>query len=295
MKSSSKYCLIGKKYDLAKRGSYTVTKRFCVEHNLNFKVDTEIPNLEELTTKFKVISTFQAPELYAFHYNVIKARRLNMIFYIRNSVNKFLQRPITNGLSMYNSNNFFNAFIPMITNFSVDSKPTEPVVGFYARVHTNPDAIEYLRYELDQLTKPISLVTMGNATTYLTHPMIKQHYHTHDAVDFFNHITHYYFPKSAMFIDPFPNALLEALQCGKQIICPTLPARNHVDGIDDILSCVSNYHTTLSDVYSDKCYATTTGLTSENFSIFYQHLLDQDWCYDMRPSATLYDWCVNHL
>ena len=80
MKSSSKYCLIGKKYDLAKRGSYTVTKRFCVEHNLNFKVDTEIPNLEELTTKFKVISTFQAPELYAFHYNVIKARRLNMIF-----------------------------------------------------------------------------------------------------------------------------------------------------------------------------------------------------------------------
>lgn len=295
MKKSSSYCLIGKKYDLAKRGSYTVTRRFCDEHQLTFKVDTEVKNLEELSHQYRVISTFQVPELYAFRYNLIRARKLNAIFYVRHSIDRFLQRPITNGLNMYNSYHFFKSFVPMITDYTVDSHSTEPVVGFYARVHVNPDAIEYLRHELDQLTKPISLVTMGNSSTYLEHKMIAHHYHTQDAADFFSRITHYYFPMSATFVDPFPNTLLEALQCGKQIICPTVPSRKHKDGIEDILSCVANYHVTLSDVYSGKYYSTTTGLTKEKFSTFYSHLLENDWCYDMRPSATLYDWCVNHL
>ena len=294
MKNSSKV-FIGKRYDSLKRGSYTVTKRFCDRYGEKFLRDDEISNPEQLFTESLVISTFQVPKIYAFNFDLLKYRKYDAIFYVRDSINRVLKNPVTNGFNMYKNNNFFKKFIPMIVDFpKINKFKHEPTLGFYARVHVNPDAIHYLRNDLDNLKYPVNLVIMGNDIN-IEHKNIKSFYHTYDEIEFFTSITHYYFPKSAMFVDPFPNALLEAIQCKKQVICPTIPGRKHTDGIEDILSTIEGYFTDINAVFSDKEYSLETCLCEKFFDKFNRELLNNDFDYEQKPSENLLDWCAKHL
>jgi hypothetical protein len=65
------------------------------------------------------------------------------------------------------------------------------------------------------------------------HKNVLHYNHTNDNVQFFSEITHYFYPTSRYFIDPFPHSVLEAVQTGKTIIFPKIE-RNFEDGIDDI-------------------------------------------------------------
>ena len=98
-----------------------------------------------------------------------------------------------------------------------------------------------------------------------------------------------------MFVDPFPNALLEAIQCKKQVICPTIPGRKHTDGIEDILSTIEGYFTDINAVFSDKEYSLETCLCEKFFDKFNRELLNNDFDYEQKPSENLLDWCAKHL
>lgn len=293
-----KTCVIGKKYGFSKRGSYTVSKRFAdLFDDFEFRVDTSIKNI--LLEKYdKFIFTFQRCSSYSFPFNLNEIRSIDHLVYTRDKLHACVLNSATNGFSMYKSMKCHKHFIPFITDFSVEFIPqNEPVLGFYTRVHVNPDAIQYLKKEIQDCKYPINLVTFGDNTVDFHLKNVKSFYHTYDNVDFFSRITHYYFPKSAEFVDPFPNALLEAIQTNKQIICPTISGRTHLDGIDDIL-IFAKYHSKLEDMFSDVYYDNSScPLVFSNFRSYYNKLLDNDFCTDVQYDTykDFYDWCSSEL
>lgn len=293
MKSSTRV-FIGKRYDSPKRGSFTVTRRFCERYHETFLNEDEVINPKELFENNHVISTFQSPKMYVFKFDLLQYRNYDATFYIREPINKILKNSVTNGYNMYKNNNYFKKFIPMITDFpSINKYNHTPTIGFYARMHTNPDAIDYFRKDLNNLKYPIDVVLMGD-NIEIANKNVKSVFHTFDEIEFFTAITHYYFPKSAIFVDPFPNALLEAIQCNKQVICPTIPGRKHTDGIEDILSTIEGYFTDINAVFSEKEYSLETCLCEKFFDKFNKELLANNFDYEQKPSNSLLDWCAKH-
>ena len=69
------------------------------------------------------------------------------------------------------------------------------------------------------------------------HPKVNNLTHTNNNIKFFSLISHYFYPTSKHFVDPFPHSVVEALQCGKKIIFPKIE-RDFKDGIDDIKDCI---------------------------------------------------------
>lgn len=290
------YLFIGKKDGLPKRGSYTVAKRLSRYLGIPAAFDTEIASLSELPASDKYIFLHQATDRYSFAFNIATVLKLPHVVYTRKPFEMKLFNSASNGFSFYKNTKAHKNFIPQITDFKASAaKVDEIVIGFYERVNITPDAVRYLQYEIDNSKFPINLVTCGLNTHHFTG--IKSHYHTYDNEDFFSRITHYYFPQSAEFVDPFPNTLLEAIQTGKQIICPTIQGRRHVDGIDDLLLFIQ-YHVKLDDAFSGKFYDNSNhGLTENNFRAFYARVLEAGFSnfvpYD--EYKTFYDWCCKEI
>ena len=292
-----KYCLIGKKYGPAKRGSYTVTKRF-VEHlseYMDFKQDIEITNYQKESENYKkLIFTLQAPHLYNTKFSFLTLRPLNHLIYIRKESNNIFFNSASNGFNYY-KNNDQKHFIPMITDFNTIDKVEDVCIGYYSRVHVNPDVQEYFIDFLSNLPYKINLCTMGdNVYNFSQLPSVNKWFFTNENTNFFSRITHYIYPMSETFIDPFPNSILEAVQCGKQIVLPKLPKRCHIDGVEDLMSCIQ-YHDNLNlNKYydnSDCC------LNFKSFRSFYDRILNNDFenILDREKYKTFYDWCSHEL
>lgn len=298
--STKKFLLFGKKDGIYKRGSYHITKRFCSEHEneCDFCLDKDIfKNPDKMKDYDIVISTYQSIKNYTKPLNWLFFRDINHILYTRNISDCLIFNGATNGLSVFNRLKRFKYFIPMITD--IDSKnikePNDISLGFYIRETVNGDAFHFFLDMLKNIDFKINIVTMGDKYfNFENINSVNNHYHTFNNIDFFSRITHYVFPQSAEFMDPFPNTLLEAIQCNKQIICPKIPNRKIKDGIDDILSCI-NYHKDLNlrkNLDNKNC-----GLNSKNFKRFYENLFKNDWNYQIKPDEykTFYDWCSKEL
>jgi hypothetical protein len=245
-----KYLLITRKYGEARRGAYTSSKRLVnyfpnyLDHKLDFEC---VGNLGQLNEEYRrLIFVTQAPKMYCFNSNFVSLMNLNYIYFIRNEFHpKMYHNPTSNGFYYAYYNLDIENYVPFMFDFQVEpiSKTEKiPVVGFYIRPLLVPDSFRYAVEFARDLKIKIKLMVLGDCNyPFGNFPNVVDFEQTFDNRYFFKNITHYIYPKSAWFQDPFPNSLLEAVHCNKQIIIPEISNRKHFDGIDDI-SEVINYH-----------------------------------------------------
>lgn len=288
----NKYLLIGHRFGSLKRGGYTVTVRFCNEHpdNCEFLEDTRIRKLEKLKYK-KLIFLTQVPHCYNPNINFIKLLNVNHIFYLRAEHVNSLYNSCTNGFYYYKENLKIKNYIPTITNFPKTKEPKEECVGFYVRRWLTPDSFDFFMDMLDNYPKKLKVCIMGDPCPEIeNHNNVLHYNHTYDNVQFFSEITHYVYPASKIFQDPFPHSILEAVQSGKEIIIPDIQGRNHRDGIDDIKDCIK-WHKKLN---IDKIGTDNKNqiLIAKNFRKFYRKVFDNDFEYefDRKKYETMKEW-----
>lgn len=277
-----KYLLIAHNYTNTRRGAHTTAKRLAKEFSeyLEYKPDYEcIDKLDQFNEEYKkLIFVTQAPKMYLFKANFLNLRELNYSYFIRGENNpKVYKNSITNGFYYNYMYPDIESYVPFIFDFPVpiQSKVDDlPVVGFYIRPILVPDVLDYAVYFCKTVNTKIRLYILGDCHyNFAKFDNIVSCKQTYNNVDFFSNITHYIYPKSAWFQDPFPNSLLEAVQCNKQIIIPDISNRKHLDGIDDI-SEVINYHKELNiDRELDN---TNCPLRLKNFENFYLNIFNND-------------------
>jgi len=277
-----KYLVIGHKIGALGRGGYHVSKRFCNEHSeyCEFREDIKAKNLEELNDKYKkIIFRTQSPKCYRIPVNFVRLRRINHIFYLREMYLNPLYNNCTNGFYYYKMYEKFNNYIPMITNFPVQetTQPQEQCLGFYVRKWLTPDSYDCFINILDNLQYKMNVTVMGDQDYLIqNHPNVLHYKHTNDNVKFFSSITHYFYPTSKYFIDPFPHSVVEAIQCGKKIIFPKID-RNFKDGIDDIKDCIY-WEDTKNNFISDKPQLNENHpFKAEIWKNFYHNIFENDW------------------
>jgi hypothetical protein len=239
-----KYLVIGHKFGKLGRGGYHVSKRFCDEHPeyCEFKEDKKSRNLEQLEKKYKrIIFRTQVPRCYSIPVNFVRLRKINHIFYLRAKHLSPLYNNCTNGFYYYKTHEKFDNYIPMITDFPDQENigfPDKPCLGFYVRKWLTPDSFDCFIDILDNLPCKMDVAIMGDPNDQIEHhPNVNNFTHTNDNTKFFSLISHYFYPTSKYFVDPFPHSVVEALQCKRQIIFPKIE-RNFKDGIDDIKDCI---------------------------------------------------------
>lgn len=238
-----KYLVIGHKFGKLGRGGYHISKRFCEEHSeyCEFKEDRKARNLEKLNSEYKrIIFRCQVPRCYNIPVNFVRLRKVNHIFYLRAEYLTPLYNNCTNGFYYYKMHKGFDNYIPMITDFPVQkiTQPKEICFGFYVRKWLTPDSYSCFLYILDNLPYKMNVAIMGDYDLQIAnHRNVNNFIHTNDNITFFSNITHYFYPTSKYFVDPFPHSVVEAVQCKKQIIFPKIE-RNFKDGIDDIKDCI---------------------------------------------------------
>ena len=276
-----KFLFTGREFGLLKRGSFTITKRFCdwFANKTEFIEGSKL-RLEHLDKFQKVIFRTQVPSAYNIPVNGIALRNVNHLVYIRNEHLTPLLNSCTNGFYYYKRNNKIQHYIPLITPFSVlKIDRSIPCLGFYERNCITQDSFDWFKEMIKNLTVDVDVYFMGNSPkinfTRLS-PHIKSVTHTFDNEEFYPNITHYIYPRSKLWDDPFPHSMVEAIQSQCQIISPTIKERTHKDGVDDVLDCIK-FHTEFNpDIYfsNDK-----TILKAENFINFYLKVFDNDFEY----------------
>ena len=272
-----KYVIIGKKFSKSKKGSHIISKRFAsyFPKQLDYIKSSDVVSLEELNTQYeRIIFSAQAPHLYEVPTNFITLRNINHIIYIRNEHNNELYNSCTNGFHYY-LNSDIKHFIPMITDFNAP-QPSELCIGFYAKLYRTDTLISFYDF-MDNLPFKMKIYTMGDYLPYLeNHKNVIEYKHTYDNYGFFSNITHYVYSTPNDFVDPFPHALLEAVQCNKQIIIPTIE-RKFKDGIDDVKDCIKWHKNFSPDVVYDNSQCI---LKFENFTNFYKKVLENNFEYN---------------
>ncbi|MBY8999671.1 MAG: hypothetical protein KGD64_02030 [Candidatus Heimdallarchaeota archaeon] len=295
-----KYLVIGHKFGALKRGGFVVSKRFCEEHPNDCKFIQDIKargrSLNILNEKYRrLIFRTQVPRCYSIPINFVKLRKLNHIIYLRARYLSPLYNSCTNGFYYYKMHENIRHYIPMITNFpEITEQPKDVCLGFYVRKWLTPDSFNCFVDILDNMKEKYDLCIMGDQNDQLkNHPNIKSFKHTNDNYEFFSRITHYFYPTSGYFVDPFPHSVLEAVQTGKQIIFPKID-RPHKDGIDDIKDCIVWHKEFNQDIYLDN---SNQPMTAENFRKFYQMIFDNNWEYDFNRDKynRMIDWIVGEV
>jgi hypothetical protein len=282
-----KYLVIGHKFENLGRGGYHISKRFCDEHPefCEFKEDIEIKKLEELKYR-RIIFRTQVPSCYSISFDLKKLKSINHVFYLRNEYTHPHLNNCTNGFHYYHMNKVFNNYVPMITDFPVQeiTQPQENCLGFYVRRWLAPDSYDRFIDILDRLPYKMNVAVMGDDEPEIRHHKNILHYnHTNDNVQFFSYITHYFYPTSKVFVDPFPHSVLEALQCGKKIIFPKIE-RNFKDGIDDIKDCI-HWEETANNYISDKPDCNKNHpFKAKLWKKFYKKIFDHNWTYNLCRS-----------
>jgi hypothetical protein len=298
-----KYLLIAKQYDNTDRGAHTSAKRLANEFPdfLDYKTDKECNGvLDKLNSEYRrIIFVTQSPAMYCFKATFVGVRKLNYVYFIRGEFHPSLFRnTATNGFYYAYENPDIDSYIPFMYDFQVNSIPkTEniPVVGFYVRPVIVPDSFRYAVEFAKNVETKIKLMILGDCKyVFDKYPNVVEYEQTFDNRYFFSNITHYIYPKSAWFHDPFPNSLLEAVHCNKQIILPAIEGRNHKDGIDDIAETI-NYH---KEFNLDKEFDNTNcPLRIQNFRQFYLNLFDNNFEYRLKRSKYTFfnDWLEKEI
>lgn len=289
-----KYLLIAHKYINLKRGAHTTSIRLAnaFPEYLDYKVDFAAQNLENLNNQYKrLIFTTQVISKYPFKLNITRLQRLNYILMLRGQQNPLLYNSCSNGFYYYKTYRNIKFFVPFITDFPLlDSKSKQLCLGFYIRRNVTPDSLIYINNFLKNLKQQVNIYIMGNPTPeFLNYECVKTYNHTYNQIEFFSNITHYIYPASAYFQDPFPNSVLEAVQTGAQIIFPEIPGRNHMDGIDDIKDCIKWHKEFNPDIEYDNSNCI---LKTKNFEKFYLNLFDNNFEYSFDRTKYKYfcDW-----
>lgn len=288
-----KYLIIGHKFGSLKRGGFVVSKRFCEEHSdyCEFKEDKKSRRTETLNKHYKrLIFRTQVPRCYSFPINFVKLRKLNHIIYLRAKYLSPFYNSCTNGFYYYQMHDGIQNYIPMITDFpKIEKQPDDICLGFYVRKWLTPDSWQTFVSILDDLKHPHNVCIMGDDDIVIeNHPNVKSFKHTYDNYEFFSSITHYFYPTSKHFVDPFPHSVLEAVQTGKQIIFPKIE-RDHKDGIDDIKDCINWHEGFDSDVILDN---SNQPMTASNFKNYYHRIFDNNWEHtlDRNKYKTMSEW-----
>ena len=287
--------MLARKFGMLKRGSYVISKRFqeLFPDQVDF-IEAEKVNWDQILGKYKkIIFITQVPRAYKIAINIISLRNINHLIYIRDEYNHSLFNSCSNGFYYYLDHKSIKNYIPTMMPFDIESRRlTRPCLGFYERSCVTMDAYKWFTDFLAECKYEIDVYLMGNPPTSdftKRFDCVQRFDHTFDNKKFFSSISHYVFPASKTYMDPFPNTMLEALQAGKQLIIPTIPGRNHRDGVDEIKECVK-YHTTFNpDVYYNN---SNTILKSENFEKFFRNVLENDFEYylDRDKYKTFSEW-----
>jgi len=291
-----KYLLISHKYGELKRGAFLTSNRFVNSYSeyLDYKLDLDAQNLEELNCVYKrLVFTTQVIDNYRIKLSFSRLRNLNYILFLRSNQNPLIYNSCSNGFHYYKTYKNIKFYVPSITDFPKVENIVEhniPCLGFYVRRNVTPDSLLYIDNFLKNLNRLVDVYVMGDtAPEFLKHRCVKTYNHTYDQFEFFSNISHYIYPASKYFQDPFPNSVLEAAQTGAQIIFPTIQGRNHLDGIDDIKDCIKWHKEFNPDVEYDnsKCI-----LTDQTFRKFYLRLFDNNFEYSFDRSRYKYfsDW-----
>ena len=278
-----KYLVIGHKFGALGRGGYHISKRFCNEHPeyCEFREDRKAINLENLNEQYRrLIFRTQVPKCYNQPVNFVRLRKINHLFYLRAKYLNPLYTNCTNGFYYYKMHKKFDNYIPMITDFPIqENKPKweRECWGFYVRKWLTPDSFDCFYDLLDkQLKYKVNVMTMGDYSPEIAnHPHVLHYNNTNDNMQFFSYITHYFYPTSKFFIDPFPHSVLEAVQTGKTIIFPKIE-RNHKDGIDDIKDVITwheKFNPSMDSMNKDQ------PLRAEVWKDFYKKIFDSNWEY----------------
>ena len=292
-----KYLVIGHKFGLLKRGGFVISKRFCEEHSCycEFKQDTKSRRLNYLNHKYKrLIFRTQVPRCYSIPINFVKLRKLNHIIYLRAKYASQFYNSCTNGFYYYKQHKNITNYVPMITNFPEASHPENICLGFYVRKWLTPDSFDRFVNILDDLKTKYDLCIMGDNNYQLeSHKNVASFKHTNDNKEFFSSITHYFYPTSRYFVDPFPHSVLEAVQTGKQVIFPKIE-RSHKDGIDDIKDCIK-WH----EKFEPEKTLDNRGqpLNSSTFKKYYQNIFENNWehTFNRNKYKTMMDWIESEV
>lgn len=237
-----KYLFIAKKFVNLKRGAWTASQDLAeyFPQHITLKEDKDVNTLKGVLNGFnKVILVTQVPHLYSFSVNFLSLLDVDHLIFVRNEYNLSSYNSCTNGFYYYKYHENIKNYIPFIPNVKSD-EPKEERYGFYYRPYLNPDACQWFLDNFKNSNKPV--MTMGNIPV----PMIgnKNWSYTYDRNEFWSNITHYIYPISTKYVDPFPTSIAEAIQTGKEVLFPKLKDRNYKDGIDDCME-VYKYDRTL--------------------------------------------------
>jgi hypothetical protein len=280
-----KYLILARKFGTQERGSYVISKRFqkLFPYQVDFLESRGTIDWDQISEKYKkIIFITQVPKAYKVPVNIISLRNINHLIYIRDEYNHSLFNSCSNGFYYYLDHKSIKNYIPTMMPFDIESRRlTRPCLGFYERKDITMDSYKWFTDFLAECKHEIDVYLMGNppySDFTKRFDCVQNFNHTYDNERFFSSISHYVFPASKIYVDPFPNTILEAVQTGKQLIIPTIPDRSHRDGVDDIKECVK-YHTTFNpDVYYDN---SNTMLKSENFDKFLKNVLENDFEYHL--------------
>lgn len=289
-----KYLLIPKCYGPKYGGGYIAAKTLVSKFPEYLDLREEPlwkDRIQYLYKKYKkLIFTTQAPHSYPV--NITNVRNINHLIVIRDEDNHPLYNSASNGFHYYKNHESIKHYLPLIPDMShIRENPPFPCLGFYARPFRIPDSFKKFTEILLNLPYAVNVCTMGQPLMYLHNfKNVRRYSHHYNRDEFFKNITHYVYPLSAVYIDPFPTSLCEAVQCGKQIIIPKIRGRNHKDGIDDIKDCIE-YH----KEFIEGRYSYTNLLNFERFKGFYLKLFNNDFEYqfDRNKYKTFKQWLLD--
>lgn len=203
-------------------------------------------------------------------------------------------RKCINGLSYYNNFPYlYQSFFPtVVVEDKLKVKKEKIALGYYFRDIRYDGAMYFINDLLPKIDKNIPIFILGISDF----PYIKDRkiICTFDSDYFFNNITHYFYFKSNIILDPFPHSLLEALQKGCTLIVPENKKRIYKDGIDDILSLTcGKYISKIENNFLEKVFDLNLNLSP---IIKYQHKIIESG-FTLMPDKkwkTLYD-LMSHI
>ena len=287
-----KYLVIGHKFGALGRGGYHISKRFCDEHPryCEFKEDKKVRKLEILNDRYKrLIFRTQVPRCYNQPVNFVRLRKINHLFYLRARYLNPLYNNCTNGFYYYQMHKGFDNYIPMITDFHKLPIPKKECWGFYVRKWLTPDSYDCFLDLLGSHKHKVNVTVMGDHSPEIkNHNKVLHYNNTNDNVQFFSEISHYFYPTSKHFVDPFPHSVLEAVQAGRTIIFPKIE-RDFKDGIDDIKD-VTYWHEKFNPFIDNM--NKDMPLNSKTWKKFYHKVFNCNWEYnfDRNKYKNLYQF-----
>lgn len=265
-----KYLFIAKKYQNTLRGGYTSNIRFYEKYSSFITLNQK--------DEYNHIVYRNYPNLCKF----IEIYNNNDIVFI-SLPNKDWEysnlKIVTDGWSRFKYSPNIKCCIPIITPFYVNQNQTSDIkIGIYSTHSTKSTQIPFIQ----DIANKYPTLLLGDPINKIPQ--------TYDNIYFFQNITHYLHLPTEQFFETFPQTLLEAISCNKQIIIPNIK-RTFKDGIDDIKECIS-YHININDKYI--CNKNTI-LNHIHWNNFYLKLFQNGFYYQQPKYNSFSQWCQKEL